>query len=131
MITQIDTDMNVLFAIVLCLSSVWPHYTRWLDDGRLRVVQPDHYQEFRDGKAYGYLEFGVNRTPHEWLTAIADNWLRTWDTTRCYSTYYGDIHRDGIVNYKDLAVLARHWPRRELTGLAAVAKVAKNEWMCK
>ncbi len=44
--------VNVLFVIVLCLSSVWPHYTRRLDDGRLRVCQPDHWQEIRDGKSY-------------------------------------------------------------------------------
>ena len=51
----------------------WPHYTRRLDDGRLRVVQPDHYQEFRDGKSYGYLEYAVTRTPAEWLIARADD----------------------------------------------------------
>ncbi len=130
MITQIDTDMNVLFVIVLCLSSVWPHYTRHLDDGRLRVCQPDYRHIIRDGKSYGWLEVCHTQTQQEWLLIIADNWLTTYEY-KDDTIQYGDLHRDGVIDYRDVSVLARHWPRRELTGLAAVAKVAKNEWMCK
>ena len=109
---------------------VWPHYTRRLDDGQIRVVQPDHYQEFRDGKSYSNMVFLIDRTPAEWLIAIADNWLRTWGTARSYSTYYGDIHRDGIVNYKDVAALSRYWPMREPTTLENIAETISAEWIC-
>ena len=122
--------VNVLFVIVLCLSSVWPHYTRRLDDGRLLVCQPDYWQVIRDGKSYSRPAVCWAAQPDSWLLIIADNWLSTFDD-RSDSVRYGDLHRDGVIDYRDVAVLARHWPRREPTGLAAVAKVLQNEWMCK
>ena len=121
--------MNVLFVIVLCLSSVWPHYTRQLDDGRLRVCQPDHYRVI-DDKIYGYLlEVCHTQRPDAWLLIIANNWMITHEY-RGDTIQYGDLYRDGVIDYRDVAVLARHWPRREPTGLAAVAALIQHEWMC-
>lgn len=121
--------MNTLFVIVLCLSSVWPHYTRRLDDGRLLVCQPDYWQEIRDGKSYSRPVVCRAAQPDRWLLIIADNWLRTFND-KTDSVRYGDIYRDGIINYKDLAVVARHWPQREPTTLESVAEIMQNDWMC-
>jgi len=121
--------VNTLFVIVIGMSSVWPHYTRRLDDGRLRVCQPDYRQVVIDGKSYSRPAVCWAAQPDRWLLIIADNWLRTFEE-RSDSVRFGDLHRDGVVDYKDLAVVARHWPRREPHGLAAVAELIQNEWMC-
>lgn len=121
--------MNTLFVIVMCLASVWPHYTRRLDDGRLLVCQPDYWQVIIDGISYSRPAVCWAAHPDSWLLIIADNWLSTFDD-RSDSVRYGDLHRDGVIDYKDVAVVARHWPRREPHGLAAVAELIQNEWMC-
>ena len=124
--------MITLFVILLSFTAgwPWPHYIRHLDDGRLRVCQPDYRHIIRDGKSYGWLEACHTQRPDEWLLIIAENWL-TMHEYKDDTVRYGDLHRDGVIDYRDVAVLARHWPRREPTGLAAVAKVAQNEWICK
>lgn len=123
--------MNTLFVIMLSFmaSWPWPHYTRLLDDGRLHVCQPDYYIIIRDGKSYSRLEVCYTQRPDEWLLIIADNWL-TAHEYKDDTVQYGDLHRDGVIDYRDVAVLARYWPRREPTGLAAVAELIQNEWMC-
>lgn len=92
----------------------------------IRIVQPGTSVALSDGDI---------RTPEEWLILIIDNWLRD-DSNH---VLHGNLWRDGVVNYRDFAVISRFWKfgqkketdilYGEKPNLSYIAEEMLKEWM--
>ncbi len=119
--------------VALLINFISPHINHIVDDGRLHFCQisygeiaedktdiayyawpmghPDYHPTIIDGVTYYPRLTCYAMTPEWWLYCIAENWLNEYDY-QSDTTQYGDLHRDGIINFKDFAIIAQNmkWP---------------------